>query len=274
MDGQEGIHYYRKGEYEKALPLLQRSADSGNAESLYYLGKMHRQGKGVEENLPESCRYFLKAAEKDYRGAYLLTAVCYRMGEGVAQDDKEALRWGKKAAQEWGENEQSDEEKKMLALFMGNAYAHGKGTLKDFSKAAKWYEEAAILGDVGAQSAIAFFYYSGQGVVMNKEKARYWAEKATAQGSDMGELMLGMLHQFHQEPPDMKQAIYRYEQAARKGNAGARYQLGALYEKGIGVKPDMAKAHDYYRQAAQSGRMDFVKALSDFEKEHHLENTH
>lgn len=59
----EGIEYYQNGEYKKALPLLQKAADSGNTESSYYLGEMYCFGKGVEKDNEIAFKYYLKSAE-------------------------------------------------------------------------------------------------------------------------------------------------------------------------------------------------------------------
>jgi TPR repeat protein len=41
---------------------------------------------------------------------------------------------------------------------------------------------------------------------------------------------------------------------AKKGNADAQNNLGVLYEKGLGVPPDLTKARDWYLKAANGGK--------------------
>jgi localization factor PodJL len=43
------------------------------------------------------------------------------------------------------------------------------------------------------------------------------------------------------------------DRAAKGGFAPAMFRLGALYEKGAGVKKDLAAARDHYRAAAEKG---------------------
>lgn len=265
----EGMEYYRKGEYKKASPLLRRSADSGNAAAYYYLGLIHLKSKGKEESGKNACNCFVKSAESGYPKAYLKSAGCYLTGTGVEQDFKSAFEWGKKAADTADEIRMDDKDRLFLALLMGGMYANGKGTLQDFSEAAKWYKKAAEMGDATGQSMMAFFTYSGRGVLMNREKSRYWAERAAAQGSPYGEIILGMLSQYR-ENPDMKEAMHWYRKAAGQDNKVAYYQLGVIYEKGLAVKQDLAKAHHYYQLAAQSGRDYIVQELIDFEARHKL----
>ncbi len=265
----EGVEYYQRGEYKKALPLLQQAADSGNAAAHYYLGLIHLKNNHKEESGKNACNCFVKSADSGYQKAYLKSAGCYLTGTGVEQDFKSAFEWGKKAADTADEIRMDDRDRLFLALLMGGLYANGKGTLQDFSEAAKWYEKAAETGDATGQSMMAFFTYSGKGVLMNREKSRYWAEKAAAQGSPYGEVILGMLSQYR-ENPDIKEAINWYEKAARQDNKVAYYQLGVIYEKGLAVKKDLAKAHHYYQLAAESGRDYIIQELVDFETRNNL----
>jgi TPR repeat protein len=44
-----------------------------------------------------------------------------------------------------------------------------------------------------------------------------------------------------------------FTKAADAGQAGAYYSLGLIYENGLGVRADPARATDYYRRAAAGG---------------------
>ena len=54
-------------------------------------------------------------------------------------------------------------------------------------------------------------------------------------------------------PEDDEAAAHWFERAAKKGLAPAQFRLGSLYEKGIGVKRNLATARDLYRAAADKG---------------------
>lgn len=76
------------------------------------------------------------------------------------------------------------------------------------------------------RGVLALLYYSGDGVLTNREKARYWAEKAAAQGDNTGEAVLGMLNQYSLPPEkDMQKAIAWYKKSADQGNPISQYQL-------------------------------------------------
>ena len=42
-------------------------------------------------------------------------------------------------------------------------------------------------------------------------------------------------------------------QAAEQGNAKAQYNLGVMYDKGLGVRQDDAQAVQWYRRAKEQG---------------------
>ena len=54
-------------------------------------------------------------------------------------------------------------------------------------------------------------------------------------------------------PANNEEAARWFEIAAKKGIVPAQFRLGTLYEKGLGVKRDLAAARELYRAAADKG---------------------
>jgi len=52
---------------------------------------------------------------------------------------------------------------------------------------------------------------------------------------------------------DEKEAVAWYGKSAEQGNAAAQYNLGVLYENGLGTSIDYAKANEWYRKASVQG---------------------
>jgi len=52
---------------------------------------------------------------------------------------------------------------------------------------------------------------------------------------------------------DEKEAVVWYGKSAALGNAAAQYNLGVLYENGFGTGIDYAKANEWYRKASVQG---------------------
>ena len=71
----------------------------------------------------------------------------YANGEGVAKDDREAVKWYRKAAVLGNANAQ---------FCLGNRYKTGRGVTQDDSEAKKWFRKAADQGHSDAQSQLGF----------------------------------------------------------------------------------------------------------------------
>ncbi len=261
----KGIQHYKNGEYQKAIPLLEKAENTGSSTAAFYLGEIFRNGESVNKDFARSCTHYIKSAEGGNNNAYLLAGSCFITGMGVKQDFVEALNWFKKAADETEKTDLTESDKKYLTRTLAVMYFSGKGTLQDFSEAAKWAEKAAEMGDANSQAVMAFLLYTGQGVLADKKAARIWAQKSADQGNDLGEVLMGVFKQYA-DSPDMKAAFEWYEKSAKQGNPAAQYQLGTFYEEGIIVPKDIEKARTYYKQAADSKKSDnLVKGLMDFE---------
>lgn len=55
---------------------------------------------------------------------------------------------------------------------------------------------------------------------------------------------------------DYSTALEMWKPLAESGSKEAAFNLGVLYEQGLGVKADFSKAHEWYRQAASAGYAD------------------
>ena len=88
----------------------------------------------------------------------------------------------------------------------------------NYTKALKWFREAAHKGNVAAMYKTAELYTIGMGNPVDYFQARWW-----------------------------------YEKAANKGNILAMYKLGEIYADGIYVKKDTTQAIKWYNKAIQTG---------------------
>ncbi len=82
-----------------------------------------------------------KAAEQGLAEAQIVLGLMYARGEGVAQDDKQAVVWTRKAA------EQGDAKAQLL---LGAMYFDGRGVAQDYKLAYVWSSVSAANGDVEA----------------------------------------------------------------------------------------------------------------------------
>ncbi len=129
-----GVAAYKWGAYGIALRVWRPLAEQGNAKAQYNLGLMYRKGQGVPQDDAEAVGWWRKAAEQGNAGAQNNLAVMYRNSQGVPRDDAEAAKWCRKAADQGHANAQNN-----LAVI----YSHGQGVPQDYAQAHMWYNLAA-----------------------------------------------------------------------------------------------------------------------------------
>ena len=78
--------------------LWKQSAEDGNAEAQYQLGRCYANGLGVEIDMVEAVRWFTPAAEQGMAMAQYALGNCYYYGYGVDNDCMKAVEWYVKAA--------------------------------------------------------------------------------------------------------------------------------------------------------------------------------
>ena len=96
----------------------------------------------------------------------------YRNGEGVPQDDAEAVRWYRLAA---------DQGYSPAQTTLGNMHINGIGVAQDLAESARWYRLAADQGLAVAQYNLANMYRDGRGVAQDAAAVR-WTRLAADQG--------------------------------------------------------------------------------------------
>ncbi|MEK9970143.1 MAG: hypothetical protein VW600_13470 [Ferrovibrio sp.] len=115
---------------------------------------------------------------------------------------------------------------------VGHLYRWGQGVEKDINQAIHWYRMAAEKGFSRAQANLAAIYLQGdEGVPVNYEEAHKW-----------------------------------FAAAAVQNLAVAQYNLGLMYELGLGVEKNDARALGWYNLAAKAGQPEAIERLSQLVK--------
>ena len=99
-DFDKGVAAYEAEDYVTAAQEFKKAAEQGIAQAQYNLGVMYDNGEGVIQDDKEAVKWFRLAAEQGYARAQHNLGVMYRNGEGVRQDDKEAVTWYRLAAEQ------------------------------------------------------------------------------------------------------------------------------------------------------------------------------
>jgi uncharacterized protein len=177
-------------------------------------------------------------------------------------------------------------------ISIGADYETGANTArKDAVEAARWYREAALVGNVEAQYRLAKLlasgasgitadpagglkllesaaakghapsqnelglrYQTGKDVKQDAKLASEWFRKAADQKLAQAKVNLGLLLVKGEGiTQDRNEAFKQFNDAALAGDVWGMNNLGSMYEMGWGTAKDLTKAKDFYGQAAAKG---------------------
>ena len=107
-------------------------------------------------------------------------------------------------------------------------YLLGKGTTKNYEKAAKWLLASARQDNAFAQYSMALRYALGQGVQKSQKEKIFWLKKAATQNHLQSQYSLAI---YYLSKGNRKLAIKYLKQAASSGHALAQKRLKKLTDK-------------------------------------------
>lgn len=92
-------------DYKKAFSYAEQSADQGNKNAQFLLGKMYQDGLGTDREAPEEAvKWYKLAAEQGLNSASYSLGECYETGTGVEEDIDEAVKWYTLAEEQGNKN--------------------------------------------------------------------------------------------------------------------------------------------------------------------------
>ena len=233
---------------DKEIENLKILAKQGSPIAQYELAWNYRYERGVIQNDKLALHWFQKAAEQDYAIAQVSLGHMYNSGEGVIQNHKLALHWYQKAARQGDIQAQ---------YYVGYMHYNGKGIPQNYELAFLWFQKAAQQGATPAQNILATMYYNGEGVAQNYEKAFVWFQKAALQGDVKAQYYLAiMFAKGEGVAQNYEKAFVWFQRAALQGYVVAQYNLAIMFAKGEGVTQDFEQAFYWYQQAAIEGVAD------------------
>jgi TPR repeat protein len=178
---EEGMRLWGQHEWIEMQPYLEKAAEAGDVEAMYYLGEATRLlGRGLTE---EAMDWYLQAAEQGDPYAMLRL---FQGGACVAGDEcpEDADGWREKALAETLPRAEAGDTDAMLAL----NYVYR--ALDEGGEAQDWLEQAAEQGNPAAQTRLGKYILDGQGWYFLEsrrlEAAEEWFRKASEHG-DVGE---------------------------------------------------------------------------------------
>lgn len=127
------------------IETLRALARTGDADACTRLGMLYVSGDGVPQDDAEAVRWFRLAAEQGDADAQHNLGFMYSTGRGVGQDNVEAVKWFRLAAEQGCADAQ---------LALGLIYDEGRGVDQDDAEAVRWYRLAAEQGHAGARASL------------------------------------------------------------------------------------------------------------------------
>ena len=231
----------------QALKWLTKAAEAGQDCAQYALGKIYRDGQGIEKDMQKAVELFTLAAEQENSFAAFALGKLYLVGDGVVpRDPAAALKWLTSAAE------------------LGNQFAQyrlGKLLLKgddgiprDVEAAIRWLTASAEQGSEYAEYALALGYLAGEDIPKDSAKAVELLKRSASRGNQFAQYRMGkLLLQGEEAPKDTETAIRWLTAAAEQGNQYAQYALGKLYLLGKEIPKDRANAIKWFQMAADQG---------------------
>lgn len=218
-------------DYTKAVELFSKAATAGNADAQYYLGTLYHDGLGTKRDYRKAMAFFTLATQQSHLMGIYSLGTMHATGTGTARACDIAVSMYKNVAERgsWG-------------LLFHSAY-------KDYEEMR--YDQAIIkylyLAEMGyehAQYNAAFLLES----LEHLDSQALWNWRRSAkQGHALSHVRIGDYHFYGwASSPDTSAAATEYRAAADANNPQGMFNLGWMYEHGVGLDRDLHLAKRYY----------------------------
>ena len=158
--------------YTTLFLLSRKNALEGDPESEFIQGYLLEYGLGVPPDQAKAVFWYQKSASSGNREAMNNLGILYSHGLGIQKSDHQALYWFSRSARLKNPAAYNN-----MALLLEE-----KGRSRDKKRAARYFLLAAKGGDADAMNNLGLVYMRGDGVPVNRKKARFWLQKAADHG--------------------------------------------------------------------------------------------
>lgn len=255
------------------------AAEQGHLSSQIELAEKYRFGDGVDRDLAEAERWYLRAAEQDLETQVKVADIYFR-GQGRLRGDgdcPDAAGAGETRPCPWPQDKEkaaqlyrraAERGHKGAQLTMARLCERGEGVEQSFERAVRWYRLAAEQGDLGAQLRLAKAFERGIEITRNAEQVLKWYLKAAEQGDREAQFQVAQMYEQGSGTPHHPEEAARWylraglngqrqigliEKAAALGHADGQYWLARAYAEGQGVGKDIERSVQYLQRAAAQG---------------------
>lgn len=150
--------------------------------------------------------------------------------------------------------------------YVGMFYYIGEGVRQNDEKAIKWLKESVKNGQGRPAYILSSAYFYGFGCEISAKLSGIWAIK----GANLGDVasmqrVANLYWKGYPEdgiPCDISKAIHWYKRAAKKGDPYSQFQLGFCHNRGKGVPVNLSEGFNWFLLSAKSGDSDAMMALA------------
>ncbi|MBS0358243.1 MAG: sel1 repeat family protein, partial [Proteobacteria bacterium] len=253
-------------DFNLSIQSLVRLSLLGNAEAAYQLGKYYKS----RSNLKTAAEYLSTSAERKHPLGNLEMGYAYENGYAVKKDYPTAILYYE-ASHELSCSQATRELERLgnngdaeVQSFVGRYYY----SIKQYIVAVDWLTKAANLGHLpGIHQLGCLWIEGGNGIEINNKLGLDWLEAAASKNYvasliELSEIYIlgSIVTQDYSRAARLvkvaiEQGVRKYETNLVKlaevfKNKDAQFYLGELLETGSYLNPDIGRAYQYYRMAA------------------------
>ena len=258
-------YYEKQQNYNEALRFYKSMSDNDEAchkngvWECQYASALYRLCSKDPNAVAESERLLKKNIERVPTAASILSEIKFESNDPA--QIQEGLSYLKQAA---------NKKDPMACYKIAQLYEQGQLIQKSLVNALKWYETAIRYGDVLSRTCAATIYKSGsEDVPVDLELAAKYYEEAADMGEKVAMHNFGMmLYNGIGVPKNWFEAVSYLQEAAKKGIRPSMVTLGDIYSTGdeaTGIKIDIELAKQYYQGAANLGSEKAAQRLAELQ---------
>ena len=231
--------------WDEALTLFSAACNAGEMLGCAGLGRMYRDGNGVERDFYRSITHYQQACGAGIAESCNYIGRMYREGQGVNANLTQAAHYFRQACENGASSGCNN---------LGRQNQHSPPRVQDVSRFINFYQGACDQGIMSGCVGLGYAYQIGDQVDQDHNQARWLYQNACEANNMNGCARLGELHELGEGvEQDYQEALSLYQYACENGSSlGCDFE-GTIYRDGLGVDENLSRARALFHQACSGG---------------------